>query len=53
MSIVIPPLLHSSQLKPYVTITNVDDVVDEGIDSYDDMHALYDSFSINWNQNVH
>ena len=53
MSIVMPPLLHSTQLKLDVTITNVDDVVDERIDSHDDMHALYDYFSINWNQNVH
>ena len=48
-----PPLLHSAQLKPYVTITNVDDVVDESIDSDDDNHVLYDSFSINGKQNVH
>ena len=36
MSIVMPPLLHSSQLKPDVTIIDVDDAVDESIDSDDD-----------------
>ena len=46
----IPPLLHSTQLKPDVTITNVDNVddgVDESIDSDDGMHVFYDSLSIN------
>jgi len=36
MSIVMPPLLHSAQLKPDVTITDADDAVDESIDSDDD-----------------
>lgn len=36
MSIVMPPLLHSAQLKPDVTIIDVDDAVDESIDSDDD-----------------
>uniref|UniRef100_A0A0C9QU83 TSA: Wollemia nobilis Ref_Wollemi_Transcript_9431_3919 transcribed RNA sequence n=1 Tax=Wollemia nobilis TaxID=56998 RepID=A0A0C9QU83_9CONI len=36
MSIVMPPLLHSAQLKPDVTITDADDPVDEEIDSDDD-----------------
>ncbi|KAH9315236.1 hypothetical protein KI387_023863 [Taxus chinensis] len=36
MSIVMPPLLHSAQLKPDVTITDADDPIDEEIDSDDD-----------------
>ena len=53
MRIFIPSLLHSTQLKPDVTITNADDAVDESLDSDDDRHVLDDSFSINWQQNVH
>lgn len=37
MSIVMPPLLNSAQIKPDVTITDADDPIDE-IDSDDDRY---------------
>ena len=36
MNIVMPPLLHSAQLKPDVTITDADDSENDGIDSDDE-----------------